>query len=122
MGYAYNTDGDMILATETTGISSSFQTEFNCSPAAGNPIMSDKYPLNVIGMNEHDAYLPIFGRPGKHLVTLVTRQASLDGDYYAYVLDADSYVTQRNEYKLIGSTLVDTKLDAYVTANMGMPF
>ncbi|WP_020602271.1 DUF4595 domain-containing protein [Spirosoma spitsbergense] len=121
-GYSYNADGDMISATETTGISSSFETTFNYSPASGDPIMSDKYPLNVIGVNEHDAYLRIFGKPGKHLVTLVTRQASLDGDYYAYQLDADGYVTQRKQYKLIGAALVDTKSYEYVTANMGLPF
>ncbi|MPR37227.1 DUF4595 domain-containing protein [Salmonirosea aquatica] len=121
-GYAYNADGDMVSATETTGISSSFATKFNYSPAGSDPVISDKYPLNVIGVNEHDAYLRIFGKPGKHLVTLVTPQASLDGDYYTYVLDADGYVTQRKQYKLTGAALVDTKSYAYVTADLGMPF
>lgn len=122
MGYAYNADGDMISATETTGVTSSSQTKFNYVPAAGDPIMNDQYPLNVLGVNEHDAYLRIFGKPSKHLVTLVTRQASLDGDYYAYVLDADGYVTQRKQYKLIGAALVETKSYAYVTTNMGLSF
>ncbi|MEO6284347.1 MAG: DUF4595 domain-containing protein [Dyadobacter sp.] len=120
-GYAYNPDGDMISAKEIMGFSSTFATKFNYSPAAGNPIMNDKYPLNVIGVNEHDPYLRIFGKPSKHLVTLITQEGSLDGDYYDYVLDADGYVTQRKQYKLIGAALVDTKSYAYVTANMGLP-
>jgi hypothetical protein len=112
----------MISATESTGTSTSFETKFNYTPAGGDPIMSDNYPLNVIGVKEHDAYLRIFGKPGKHLVTLVTEQGSLDGDYYNYTLDADGYVTQRKQYKLIGSSLVDTKSYAYVTVNMGLQF
>ena len=121
-GYAYNDDGDMIKATETTGVSSSVETTFNYTPLGGDPMLSDNYPLNVIGVNEHDAYLRIFGKPSKHLVTLVTGQGSLDGDYYAYVLDADGYVTQRKQYKLIGAALVDTKSYDYVLANIGFSF
>ena len=121
-GYAYNADGDMIGASESTGISSIAATTFNYSQPGGDPILSDNYPLNVIGVNEHDAYLRIFGKPGRHLVTLVTRQGSLDGDYYAYLLDADGYVTQRKQYKLVGAALVDTKSYAYVLTNIGFSF
>jgi hypothetical protein len=121
-GYMYNADGDVTSAGEITGIGNSIDTNIGYTPAGGDPIMNDKYPLNVIGVNEHDAYLRIFGKPGKHLVTLVTKQGSLDGDYYNYTLDADGYVTQRKQYKLIGSSLVDTKSYAYVTANIGMPY
>ena len=121
-GYAYNTDGDLIGAKETTGVSSSVETTFNYSQPGGDPILSDNYPLNVIGVDKHDAYLRIFGKPSKHLVTLVTRQGSPDGDYYAYLLDADGYVTQRKQYKLIGAALVDTKSYAYVTTNIGVSF
>ena len=121
-GYAYNADGDMISATKTTGISSSVETKFQYSQPGGDPMLSDNYPLNVIGVNEHDAYLRIFGKPSKHLVTLVTPQASLDGDYYAYLLDADGYVTQRKQYKLNGAALVDTKSYAYVLTNIGFSF
>lgn len=121
-GYGYNADGDVTSVSKSTGIGSSVNTTIGYTPAGGDPIMNDKYPLNVLGVNEHDAYLRIFGKPGKHLVTLVTEQGSLDGDYYSYVLDADGFVTQRKKYKLIGSSLVDTKSYAYVTANIGMPF
>lgn len=121
-GYAYNADGDMIGATKSTGVTSSFETTFGYSQPGGDPILSDQYPLNVIGVDEHDAYLRIFGKPSKHLVTLVIPQASLDGDYYAYLLDAQGYVTQRKQYKLIGAALVDTKSYAYVLTDIGFSF
>ncbi|GAB4029401.1 hypothetical protein [Spirosoma jeollabukense] len=120
--YDYNADGDMSRATESTGVSSSIETTFSYSQPGSGPMLSDNYPLNVIGVNEHDAYLRIFGKPSKHLVTLATRQGSLDGDYYAYLLDADGYVTQRKQYQLIGAALVDTKSYAYVLTNIGFSF
>ena len=104
------------------GFENTFATNFNYSPAGGDPIMNDKYPLNVIGVNEHDPYLRIFGKPSKHLVTLVTKQGSLGGDYFTYDLDADGYVAQRKQFKLNGGALVETKSYAYVTANIGMPY
>ena len=128
--YTYNADGDMILASVATGVSDAIDITFAYNEPTGDPLLADKYPLNVnVGkIPQHDTYLRIFGKPGKHLIKLVSFEPSADiaypspsDVYYSYVLNAEGYVTKKVEYNL--STLASkTTLYDYIVTNIGLQF
>lgn len=126
--YTYNVDGDMSRAihyginysTLVVGVQSDYT--FLYDQPAGDPILADRYPLNVEVAGFTDPYLSIFGKPGKHLVKLITEKSSLGGTYYTYKLNPDGYVTERKEYKLFNGALVETKAYDYLVTNIGLSF
>lgn len=124
ISYAYNADGDLILATVATSPSDGTAITFAYDQPVGDPILNDKYPLNVVGVNEQDTYLRIFGKPTKHLVKLKTEKSLLNNQvisnkFYAYTLNPDGYVTKKDEYNLFGAALTETKLYDYQVSDIG---
>lgn len=118
--YTYNADGDLILAEKSISPSDYRETTFAYDKPSGTPMLIDKYPLNVVGASEHDAYLRIFGTPSKHLVKQASYEPSGDVNFpapadqlFTYVLDANGYVTERKAYNVIGGALTDTKPYVY---------
>lgn len=124
ISYTYNADGDLILATVATSPTDGIAITFAYDQPVGDPILNDKYPLNVVGVNEQDAYLRIFGKPGKHLVKLKTEKSLLNNQvisnkFYVYTLTPDGYVTKKDEYNLFGAALTETKLYDYQVSDIG---
>jgi hypothetical protein len=57
----------MILASVATSVSDAIDISFAYNEPTGDPVLDDKYPLNVCMIPQHDTYLRIFGKqtPGK---------------------------------------------------------
>lgn len=129
ISYAYNTEGDMILATVATSPSDGMAITFAYNQPTNAPLLKDEYPLNITvpKMAAHDTYLRIFGKPSKHLPKLVSYEPSGSAAfpapsdlYYAYTLDTEGYVTKKTEYSgLIGGQL-KTTLYEYIITNITM--
>lgn len=128
--YTYNADGDLILATVTTNAGGGgIGIKFTHSELVNAPGVVDKYPIQLSNpqIAEHDTYLPIFGKPGKHLIKRVSFQPSGNINYpapsdrfYTYVLDADGYVTQRTMANALFGSPVEKTPYAYVVTNAKM--
>ena len=114
VSYTYGADGDMIKATVATSATSGTDIKFDYTLLFVDPkLYNDAYPLNlnVPLLPEHDTFLRIFGKMGKHLVRRVSYtpspydNAPAPSDrFYSYVLGSDGYVTERNmSYKLEGT-------------------
>lgn len=86
---------------------------------AGDPILADLSPINIEAANLPDPYLMIFGKPGKHLVRMITEKFSLDGQIFSYTLNADGYVTKRDVYNISGAALTETKSYDYLVKELG---
>lgn len=86
--------------------------------ATGDPILTDLLPINIEAANLPDPYLIIFGKPGKHLIKMITEKFSLDGQIFNYTLNADGYVTKRDVYKILGAALIETKSYDYLVTEL----
>ena len=84
----------------------------------GDPILDDLSPINLEAANLPDPYLMIFGKPGKHLVKMITEKGSLGGKYFTYTLDAEGYVTKRDIYQVSGAALVESKSYGYLVTDL----
>jgi len=85
----------------------------------GDPILLNLSPINLEAANLPDPYLMIFGKPGKHLVKMITEKFSLDGKIFNYTLDAEGYVMKRDVYNISGAALVETKAYEYLVTELG---
>lgn len=85
----------------------------------GDPILPNLTPIANDLLNLPDQFLPIFGKPSKHLVKMTTDNKSLDGIYYNYLLNADGYPTTRQAYSLTGAALVETLVYDYLVTKIG---
>ncbi len=126
--YTYTADGDLSKAIDYSAFGVAIlETTFNYDAAFGDPVLPDLYPLNSEWTRLTDRYLKIFGKPGKHLVKLVTVK-SLPGKeikknrLYTYTLNADGYVTVRKEFDFPSAILIETKAYDYQVTDIGFQF
>ena len=127
MGYTYNADGDLTLVEKALNPYLYTHTTFTYDQPTNAPLLTDKYPLNVVGASDHDPYLRIFGTPSKHLVKRVSYEPSGDVNFpapadrfYSYTLDVDGYVTERRMANTLGGNSVETTVYEYLVANPNM--
>ncbi|WAC14661.1 hypothetical protein [Dyadobacter pollutisoli] len=85
----------------------------------GDPILADLAPINSEAANLPDPYLMVFGKSSRHLVKMVTENTSLGGNYYAYALDAEGYVTKRDWYTVTDAKLIESTLYEYLISDLG---
>jgi hypothetical protein len=122
--FIWNADGDL---TKLTGYNfrngqayesvKSESTLYYDQPT-GDPILANLAPINFEAINLPDPYLMVFGKSSKHLVKLVTENTVLGGNYYAYTLNPDGYVTKRDWYTMNGAALIETTLYDYLVTNL----
>ena len=115
--YTYNTDGDLIQATVATSISHVMKLSFSYVLPQDQNYAYETYPLNlnVPMLPEHDTFLPIFGRTGKHLVKRVAYSSpsgstivAIPSDrYYAYMIPSDGYVADRTLSNTFGGSSIE---------------
>lgn len=86
----------------------------------GDPILNDLLPINIESSNFPDPYLMIFGKPGKHLVKMITEKFSLDGKIFNYALNADGYVMKRDVYNISGAALAESKAYDYLVTEIDL--
>ncbi len=133
--YIYNADDDLIKTVTYDRVGSQdgvliHELILSYGQLSRGAIAVDKYPLNASWMNlpvpsqsikgqpVPDHYLPIFGKPSKHLVTSVTQMKLTgirytNGASFTYRLNPDGYVTERKEYNQRGGTLTGIKPYTY---------
>ena len=85
----------------------------------GDPILADLSPINCEAANLPDPYLMIFGKSGKNLVKLITNNSNLGGKYFNYTMNADGYITKRDQYDMSSGALTETKAYDYLVTNLG---
>ena len=116
--YNFNAAGDLV---KVTGFGTNGQADSEVTFAYEQPagdIFADRHPLNPADANLHDTYLRIFGKPSKHLVkrqilkTLPGNLVIYDS-FYSYLLNADGYVKQRQQYNVATAALLATVLYEY---------
>ncbi|MEO6685224.1 MAG: hypothetical protein ABIN24_04640, partial [Dyadobacter sp.] len=124
--FGYNAIGDLNKITyygySGTGPAPKLLLESTLSyeRPGGDPILDDLSPVNFEEANLPDPYLKIFGKQGKHLVSMITEKSTPGGKYFNYILNQDGYVTKRETYKLTGAALVETKLYDYLVTETGL--
>lgn len=109
-GYSGNAPGPNLLAEST----------LSYEQFGGDPVQDDLSPVNCEQANFTDPYLKIFGKPGKHLLKMVTEKATPGGKYYNYTLNSDGYVTAKQTYNISGAALIETKRFDYLVTKIGL--
>lgn len=111
--YTYNTYGDLIQATVSTSVLDAMVVTFAYVLPMDANYYYETYALNVNApvLPEHDTFLPIFGKTGKHLVKGISYAPSgskvittPSNRFYEYVIKSDGFVTQRNTAYTFGGT------------------
>lgn len=127
--YAYNADGDLILATISDSPSTYKSIIFVYTEPANTTLVPDRSPINlyVPRMHKHDTYLRIFGTPSKHLVKQVSYESSGNVNFpapsdrfYTYTLDTDGYVKERIMSSTLGGSSIENTVYDYLVANKSM--
>ena len=111
--YTYNAYGDLFQATVATSALDAMVVTFAYVLPMDANYYYETYALNMNApvLPEHDTFLPIFGKTGKHLVkeisyapsgsTIITTPSDR---FYDYVIKSDGYVTQRNTAYTFGGS------------------
>lgn len=117
--YIFDQIGDLMLIIERFPNAPSIKNTLTYSYPVSSPLLNDQYPINVYWTSMHDAFLPIFGNPGKHLVQLIT-QTNLGGGpvlndrFFTYTFDIQGYVEKKELHNgAVGNPVADTKLYKY---------
>ncbi len=125
--YSFDANGDLSKVTRYyNGAGAVLQDTYAYEIPTGDPLLVDRYPLNPGGfIVPPDPYLPIFGKKSKHLMKRVTQkslpsQQALSDNVFAYTLNADGYVTQRQEFTITNAALVETKKYDYLVTTIGL--
>lgn len=108
--FIYNEAGDLVTAAVATSVFDSNTATFIYTTPGSSAFQEDLYPLNVISVRDHDRFLRIFGKPGRHLIRKISFTSSngspvLNDQYFSYGTDYDGYVQLRdqlNSHGLIG--------------------
>ena len=121
--YAFNTDGDLIKVTKSDGGGAASEVTFAYDQPTGDPILADRCSLNSDWTNLPDEYLKIFGKPSKHLAKrviqkLLPSKIVLADKFFSYIVNADGYVTQEQEFNIFNAQLVATKPYEYVVTKL----
>jgi hypothetical protein len=123
--YTFNADGDMTKAS-STGIDGNPSKDITLAydQPVGDPILADRNLLNTEWTSLPDPYLRIFGKTSKHLVKLATQKNFYGNQapstyYYAYVLNADGYITEEKKFNLFNAALVSAKTYNYLVTTIG---
>ena len=144
--YSYNTEGDltkMITFDQVAGqdgvLTQTLTLTYTQSPTLRGIPLADPYPLTASWMrlplpNEltkgqpvPDQYLPIFGKPSKHLImgavqTKLAGNQALLNSLFIYQLNTAGYVTERRELDAHSAALLNTKPYDYQVINPGSQF
>ena len=144
--YVYDSAGDMIKMTTYDRVAGQdrilIQTltlTYTQSPSLRGTAFDDQYPLNASwvrlpvpdestkGQPVPDQYLPIFGKPSKHLIVGAV-QTQLPGNklllnsLFTYRLNPAGYVIERKELDAHSTSVLDTKPYAYQVTAVGVQF
>lgn len=125
--YTYNADGDVVQATVATSALDAMVVTFAYVLPMDTNYYYETYALNLNApvLPEHDTFLRIFGKTGKHLVkgisyapsgsTIITTPSDR---FYAYVIKSDGYVTERNTAYTFGGSSIEKTVYKYELADI----
>ncbi|MBC7570670.1 MAG: hypothetical protein H7319_13165 [Spirosoma sp.] len=125
--YAYNADGDLSKVVRSEGAVAEEECTFAYKLVEAPALLSDTYPLNAqLNFQWHgllnDTYLAVFGNASSHLVkrmirkNLMTNQVEQDTKF-AYVLNANGYVSNRTSVNALTGVGLDSKEYEYILAD-----
>ncbi|WP_198174742.1 DUF4595 domain-containing protein [Spirosoma arboris] len=140
--YTYNADDDLIktITYDRVGKQDGVAVHeltltYDQNQSSRSTVLADKNPLNTSwahlpvphsqneGQPVPEVYLPIFGKPSKHLVASVTQtklptNQHVSSSFFTYTLNTDGYVTERKEVDARKSLLLETKPFGYLVTDL----
>ncbi|MVM29137.1 hypothetical protein GO755_03765 [Spirosoma sp. HMF4905] len=119
--FAYNTNGDLLKATEYTPQKVKIRESTFEYTAFGDPIRNDRTVFNPEEL-QVDPYATVFGKYSNHLARAKKIEAfapySLESNYYyQYLINSDGYVTKRDTYTISNAQLIQSTPYEYLVTS-----